>query len=87
MENWMTKLVLFKGNSAFRTWLYRIVVNEFLQTKRRAKEDQFTDFNDFSNKLDGIPESLPTPQEELELKEFTRRRGQYTGPGDGGRPY
>ncbi|MBL4705321.1 MAG: RNA polymerase sigma factor [Flavobacteriales bacterium] len=68
----VTKLNLFKGKSAFRTWLYRIVVNEFLQAKRKSKEDQFLDFNDFSKKLDGIPESQPTPQEELELKEFTR---------------
>ncbi|MDB4286152.1 RNA polymerase sigma factor [bacterium] len=68
----ITKLTLFKGQSAFRTWLYRIVVNEFLQTKRRAKEDQFADFNDFATKLDGIPEATPSPEEELELKEFTR---------------
>ncbi|MEO0341781.1 MAG: sigma-70 family RNA polymerase sigma factor [Bacteroidota bacterium] len=31
----ITKLAQFKFSSSFRTWLYRIVVNEFLQSKRR----------------------------------------------------
>ena len=68
----ITKLSLFKGKSAFRTWLYRIVINEFLQTKRKTKEDQFEDFNDLDNKLNAIPDSTPTAQEELEQKEFTK---------------
>lgn len=68
----ITKLSLFKGKSAFRTWLYRIVVNEFLQTKRKAKEDQFENFNDLDNKLNAIPDANPTAQEELEQMEFTK---------------
>ncbi len=68
----ITKLSLFKGKSTFRTWLYRIVVNEFLQAKRKSKEDQYVDFNDFDNKLNAIPDSFPTPQEELEQKEFIK---------------
>ena len=68
----ITKLSLFRGISAFRTWLYRIVINEFLQTKRKTKEDQFEDFNDLDNKLNAIPDSTPTAQEELEQKEFTK---------------
>ena len=35
----VTKLSTFKRKSAFRTWLYRIVFNEFLQTKRKTKEE------------------------------------------------
>ncbi|MGK0314150.1 MAG: RNA polymerase sigma factor (sigma-70 family), partial [Saprospiraceae bacterium] len=31
----ITKLSTFKKKSAFRTWLYRIVFNEFLQSKRK----------------------------------------------------
>jgi RNA polymerase sigma factor (sigma-70 family) len=68
----ITKLSSFKQQSSFRTWLYRIVVNEFLQTKRRAKEDQFDDFNDLDNKLKAIPDGNPSPQEELEQSEFTK---------------
>lgn len=68
----ITKLTLFKGKSAFRTWLYRIVVNEFLQAKRKAKEDQFADFNDLDNKLNAIPDAELSPLEELELKDYTR---------------
>lgn len=68
----ITKLSSFNQKSAFRTWLYRIVVNEFLQTKRRPREDQFENFDDFREKLDGIPNSIPTPEEELILKDFTR---------------
>ena len=33
----VTKLSTFKKESAFRTWLYRIVFNEFLQSKRKEK--------------------------------------------------
>ena len=68
----ITKLVSFEGKSAFRTWLYRIVVNQFLQTKRKAKEDQFADFNDLDNKLNAIPDSNPNAQEKLEQREFTK---------------
>jgi RNA polymerase sigma factor (sigma-70 family) len=68
----ITKLILFKGKSGFRTWLYRIVANEFLQTKRRAKEDQFADFNDLDTKLNAIPDAELTPQQELEFQDYTR---------------
>jgi RNA polymerase sigma factor (sigma-70 family) len=68
----ITKLSSFSQKSSFRTWLYRIVVNEFLQTKRKSREDQFEDFDDFGKKLNGIPDSLPTPEEALILKDFTR---------------
>lgn len=40
----ITKLSTFKKKSAFRTWLYRIVFNEFLQSKRKAKEELFPSF-------------------------------------------
>jgi RNA polymerase sigma factor (sigma-70 family) len=36
----ITNLSSFKGKRAFKTWVYRIVVNQFLQTKRRLTEDQ-----------------------------------------------
>lgn len=60
----ITKLSTFKGNSSFRTWLYRIVFNEFMQTKRRPMEDKWEDFDDFSNQLNAIPSPELTMEEE-----------------------
>src|ERR1700758_4299002 len=34
----VTKLSTFKGESNFRTWLYRIVANHMLNMKRRSAE-------------------------------------------------
>ena len=62
----VTKLSSFKGNSAFRTWLYRIVFNEFMQTKRRPMEDMWQGFDDFAEKLNAIPNSEITLEEEEE---------------------
>src|SRR5438132_1763339 len=36
----ITKLSTFKGESKFRTWLYRIVANHVLNMKRRGVETQ-----------------------------------------------
>ncbi|MFT5823451.1 MAG: RNA polymerase sigma factor (sigma-70 family) [Crocinitomix sp.] len=67
----ITKLSTFKRESAFRTWLYRIVFNEFLQTKRKAKEDIFTSFEEHDRQLNAVPDPELTPEEELELKDYT----------------
>ena len=48
----ITKLGQFNFKSQFRTWLYRIVVNEFLQTKRRKGEQQFSTFQQYGDRLD-----------------------------------
>lgn len=40
----LTKLPLFSFKSSFRTWLYRIVVNQFLNTKRRKIEKDLYPF-------------------------------------------
>lgn len=42
----ITKLSTFKFNSNFRTWLYRITVNNFLTTKKRGKENVFLSFDE-----------------------------------------
>ncbi len=41
----ITHLSQFKGASSFRTWLYRIVVNHFLDMKRRKMEDVYVQFS------------------------------------------
>jgi len=60
----ITKLGQFNFKSKFRTWLYRIVVNEFLQTKRRKGEQKFSDFDDYGERLDQVPNP------ELSIKEL-----------------
>ena len=50
----MTKLSTFKGNSSFRTWLYRIVINHVLNMKRSVKETLFTSFEDHRNILNTL---------------------------------
>lgn len=61
-----TKLSSFEGRSSFRTWAYRIVFNEFMQTKRRPMENQWKGFDDFSEKLNSIPSPDLSPEEEEE---------------------
>jgi RNA polymerase sigma factor (sigma-70 family) len=68
----LTKLSTFKRKSAFRTWLYRIVLNEFLQTKRKVKEEAFPSFEAHDAQLNAVPDPELTPVEELELKDYTR---------------
>lgn len=68
----ITKLSQFNFNSAFRTWLYRIVVNEFLQTKRRKREPEFTSFEEYGARLDAVPNPDLTREEEIELEELAR---------------
>ena len=68
----ITKLAQFKFNSAFRTWLYRIVFNEFLQSKRRAKREQFASFEAYGAGLDQLPNGELTREEEIEQAELSR---------------
>lgn len=68
----ITKLSTFRRESAFRTWLYRIVFNEFLQTKRKNKEISFPSFEAHDQQLNAVPDPELTPEEELEMKDYTR---------------
>lgn len=56
----ITRLSSFEGRSAFRTWLYRIVVHHVLNMKRtRAEEVEWT-FEKYGRSLDSAPdEDLP----------------------------
>lgn len=68
----LTKLGQFNFKSAFRSWLYRIVVNEFLQSKRRPAEALFSSFEDYGNQLDAIPNPELTIEEEIAQQELTK---------------
>ena len=50
----ITKLSTFKQESQFRTWLYRMLKNYFLNTKRNKYEQNTLAFEDFAAGLNGI---------------------------------
>src|SRR5258708_2152015 len=51
-----TKLSTFKGESKFRTWLYRIAANHVLNMKRRSAETKVTTFADYGAAIDRTPD-------------------------------
>src|SRR5436309_4943259 len=58
----LTRLSSFGGRSSFRTWLYRIVVNHVLNTKRGRVEPASPGFRSYGEALDNTPDSeLPDP--------------------------
>lgn len=65
----VTKLDSFKQNSTFRTWVYRIVKNHFLNMKRGKYETNAPTFEEFGQGLDQLPnESLSNYSFEVEDK-------------------
>lgn len=65
----ITKLSAFQQKSAFRTWLFRIIKNHFLNMKRGKNEDPELNFDVFGKGLDGLPdESLANYSFEVENK-------------------
>lgn len=58
----VTKLSTFRGDSSFRTWLYRIACNHILNMQRRGPEAEFLTFSQIGDDLDRVPEQdLPDP--------------------------
>lgn len=64
----ITKLSQFKRESNFRTWLYRITFNHFLEMKRYGRELATVSFEEAGNSLDNIPDHPLSAMEELEWK-------------------
>lgn len=59
----VTKLNTFSGNSAFRTWLYRVAVNHLLNVRKSEMEQQAMTFPDMGASLDSVrDEELPDPR-------------------------
>jgi len=59
----ITKLSTFKGESQFRTWLYRITANHVLNMKRRAVETEELTFAKYGKAIDDTPDlDLPDPK-------------------------
>ncbi len=59
----ITKLSTFKGESKFRTWLYRIAANHVLNMRRRGAETHEMAFADYGAAINSTPDSeLPDPK-------------------------
>src|SRR2546422_8732630 len=58
----ITRLSSFEGRSSVRTWLYRIVVNHVLNTKRGRLEPETLTFSCYAHGLDNTPD-LDLPDE------------------------
>ena len=69
----VTNLSKFNFKSTFRTWAYRIVVNHFLNEKKKRGNEQFlTGFDDVAYALDAVPNIEMSEIEQKESKELIR---------------
>ena len=53
----VTHLSKFDGKSAFRTWVYRIIKNHFLNSQRSKYNKEVIPWEEFGNGLDSIPDA------------------------------
>jgi RNA polymerase sigma factor (sigma-70 family) len=59
----ITRLSTFKGESQFRTWLYRITANHVLNMKRRRGEAEAQTFSGYADAINDTPDlELPDPK-------------------------
>lgn len=66
----VTNLDSFRGESSFRTWVYRVASNQLLKTRRRSAESRFEGFEGMAEYLDaGLAEERPLPDDQLLIRE------------------
>lgn len=67
----ITKLSSFRGESSFRTWLYRIVINHVMNMKKSLGErNHETSFEDYARAIDNTPDKTLTQEscQNVEMK-------------------
>ncbi|WP_040415587.1 RNA polymerase sigma factor [Cyclobacterium qasimii] len=65
----ITALSKFKIESKFTTWLYRITVNHFINSKKQSAKARFVSFDSYFDSIDAVPSTDLNDQEEKELKD------------------
>jgi RNA polymerase sigma factor (sigma-70 family) len=65
----ITALSKFKGESKFTTWLYRITVNHFINTKKQNSKLKTVSFENYFNSIDAVPSQGLNDLEEKEFKD------------------
>jgi RNA polymerase sigma factor (sigma-70 family) len=73
----ITKLSTFVGNSSFRTWLYRIVVNHVLNMKRGRADMAGWSFTRYSDSLEATPD-LDLPESPCAGSRAAARRTTFS---------
>lgn len=68
----ITNLSQFEHRSSFRTWMYRIVCNHFLQMQKRKPEYSLHSFDGFSQSMEQIPDEDISETERMEYDEYIK---------------
>ena len=75
----LTRLPQFSFKSSFRTWLYRIVMNRFLNSRRNKTEIKFHSFEDLGEMADNLynDEQLSEAEQVIRSEEIRFVRNKY----------